>query len=79
MDGAESAPRDWGADLRARQAQVDAARADYATARYSRRITVEDARTAGITIYAIAKHLGLTQNAVRKILGLRPPRKPRQP
>lgn len=52
------------------QYDVTEARAALACAITARAETVRKAHTEGMTIYAIAKHLGLTQGAVRKMLGL---------
>ena len=65
--------------LRAAQDAIDAIRHQWDGALGERRRAVAHAKADGLTIYAIAQHLGITQNAVRQILGLRPPRKPRQP
>lgn len=52
------------------QYDVTEARAALARAITARAQTVRKAHDEGMTIYAIAKHLGLTQGAVRRMLGL---------
>ena len=55
------------------QAQQAVERADLAAseARAERDRIVRQARVEGRTIYAIAAEMGVTQNAVRRMLGLR--------
>lgn len=52
------------------EASVRTIRADYDHALHHRRACVRQLREGGVTIYAIAKRLGVTQSAVRKMLGL---------
>ena len=52
------------------QADVGEARAALARAITAREKTVREAHADGMTIYRIAKTLGVTQGAVRKMLGL---------
>ena len=53
------------------QQQVERARDAYAAATSARDELVRIERARGRTIYAIAQELGVTQNAVRRMLGLR--------
>ena len=53
------------------QQQVERARDAYAAATNARAELVRRERDRGRTIYAIARELGVTQNAVRRMLGLR--------
>ena len=53
------------------QQQVERARDAYAAAPRARAELVRIERARGRTIYAIAQELGVTQNAVRRMLGLR--------
>ena len=55
------------------KAQQAVERADLAAseARAERDRLVRQARVGGRTIYAMARELGVTQNAVRRMLGLR--------
>lgn len=62
---------DWTPSLKAAQAAVDAAAADLVRARARRAKTVAAARAEGLTIYAAAATLGVTEGAVRRMLGLR--------
>ena len=50
---------------------VERARDAYAAATNARAELVRRERDRGRTIYAIARELGVTQNAVRRMLGLR--------
>ena len=52
------------------QTGVEHAREQYERALAYRAIAVRKARVNGFTIYAIAKQLGVTQGAVRKMLDL---------
>ena len=60
----------WGQSLADVQASVEDARDALRAARDARASVVAAAHREGLTIYAIAKHLGVTQNAVRRMLGL---------
>ena len=53
------------------QQAVECARDAYAAATSARAELVRRERDRGRTIYAIAQELGVTQNAVRRMLGLR--------
>ena len=53
------------------QQAVERARGAYAAATSARAELVRRERDRGRTIYAIARELGVTQNAVRRMLGLR--------
>ena len=53
------------------QQQVERARDAYVAATSARAELVRRERDRGRTIYAIAQELGVTQNAVRRMLGLR--------
>ena len=53
------------------QQAVERAREAYAAATSARAELVRRERDRGRTIYAIAQELGVTQNAVRRMLGLR--------
>ena len=53
------------------QQAVERARDAYAAATNARAELVRRERDRGRTIYAIARELGVTQNAVRRMLGLR--------
>ena len=53
------------------QHAVERARDAYAAATSARAELVRRERDRGRTIYAIAQELGVTQNAVRRMLGLR--------
>ena len=53
------------------QQQVERARDAYAAATSARAELVRRERDRGRTIYAIAQELGVTQNAVRRMLGIR--------
>ena len=53
------------------QQAVERARDAYAAATSARAELVRRERNRGRTIYAIAQELGVTQNAVRRMLGLR--------
>ena len=53
------------------QQAVERARDAYAAATSARAELVRRERDRGRTIYAIAQELGVTQNAVRRMLGLR--------
>ena len=53
------------------QQQVERARDAYDAATSARAELVRIERARGRTIYAIAQELGVTQNAVRRMLGLR--------
>ena len=53
------------------QQAVERARDAYAAATSARAELVRIERARGRTIYAIAQELGVTQNAVRRMLGLR--------
>ena len=53
------------------QQQVERARDAYAAATSACAELVRIERARGRTIYAIAQELGVTQNAVRRMLGLR--------
>ena len=53
------------------QQQVERARDAYVAATSARAELVRRERDRGRTIYAIARELGVTQNAVRRMLGLR--------
>ena len=52
------------------QRRVERARADLESAIDARNAAVAAEHAAGVTIYALAKRLGVTQGAVRKMLGL---------
>lgn len=60
----------WRDALAKAQADVDEARDALQAARDTRDSIVAGAHAYGETIYGIAKALGVTQNAVRKMLGL---------
>lgn len=60
----------WHDSLSEAQQRVDAARDVLARQRLARDATIASARADGETIYGIAKALGLSQGAVRKVLGL---------
>ena len=53
------------------QHAVERARDAYAAATSARAELVRRERDRGRTIYAIAQELGVTQNAVRRMLGIR--------
>ena len=53
------------------QQQVERARDAYAAATSARDALVQAERDRGRTIYSLARELGVTQNAVRRMLGLR--------
>ena len=53
------------------QQAVERARDAYVAATSARAELVRIERARGRTIYAIARELGVTQNAVRRMLGLR--------
>lgn len=65
-----TAPTRWPEALGAAQAGVEEARRVLGEAILTREATVAGAHAAGLTIYRIAKVLGVTQGAVRKMLGL---------
>jgi|JI10StandDraft_1071094.scaffolds.fasta_scaffold1175155_3 transposase-like protein len=60
---------DW-AELDQAEASVRTIRADYDHALLKRRACVRRLREGDATIYAIAKRIGVTQSAVRKMLDL---------
>lgn len=66
----------WSAILATAQANVDTAHEALVKARADRASIVATAHASGETIYGMAKALGLTQGAVRKILGLGATRRP---
>lgn len=60
----------WERSLTDAQAAVDDARDALRAALDARASVVAGAHAQGVTIYAMAKRLGVAQNAVRRILGL---------
>jgi DNA-binding NarL/FixJ family response regulator len=64
---------DHEAALRAAQETVDAIRPQWDGALGERRRAVLHARADGLTIYRIAQILGVSQGAIRQILGLTSP------
>lgn len=63
-------PARWDAVLSTQQQAVSEARERLAYTIAGRAAAVDAARKDGVTIYHIAQLLGVTQAAVRKILGL---------
>lgn len=61
---------EWQAALTKAHADVDEARESLARARLARASVVATAHASGESIYGIAQALGVSQNAVRKMLGL---------
>jgi hypothetical protein len=68
---------DHEAPLLAAKAAVEAQRPRWDAVLAARRQAALDAKSAGVTIYRIAKILGVEQSTARQILGI--PRKPPSP
>lgn len=60
----------WQSSLTSAQEEVERTREEHRQAIDARASVVTAAHASGVTIYAIAKHLGVTQNAVRGMLKL---------